>query len=265
MNALFPLWAGSTALLLIVLGVLLRPLLRGEFTVATSASTSTSKKGRLWRLGGAALVSLGLPIAALVVYLKVGNPRAAAEIVTGVGTVEPHPTTGVDVEAMVEGLAAKLREKPDDLQGWQMLARSREVQERYGDAAEAYRRAIALAVAPDQAPLRAKLQADLADALGSQQGGDLAGAPQEAIDAALAIDADQPKALALAGAAAVRRGDFAAARTHWRRLQGLLEPDSEMARRVADDLAKLDALPLASPAAPLAAPPAAPETTKPRR
>jgi cytochrome c-type biogenesis protein CcmH len=238
MNALFPLWAGSTTLLLLVLGVLLRPLLRAE-SVATTSPGSPRQVGRAWRLGAAALVSLALPIAALTVYLKVGNPRAAAEIVTGVGTVEPHPTTGVDVEAMVEGLAAKLREQPDDLQGWQMLARSREVQERYDDAAEAYRRAIALAGAPDLSPLRAKLQADLADALGSAQGGDLSGPAQAAIDAALALDPDQPKALALGGAAAVRRGDQVTARRHWTRLLGLLEPGSEMAQRVTDDLARL--------------------------
>ncbi|WP_343627683.1 hypothetical protein [Roseateles sp.] len=243
MNALFPLWAGSTTLLLLVLAVLLRPLLRADGEPTPSPGPAARQVGRGWRLGAAALVSLALPIAALTVYLKVGNPRAAAEIVTGVGTVEPHPTTGVDVEAMVEGLAAKLREKPDDLQGWQMLARSREVQERYGDAAEAYRRAIALAGAPDLLPLRAKLQADLADALGSAQGGDLSGPAQTAIDAALALDPDQPKALALGGAAAARRGDRVTARQHWTRLLGLLEPGSEMAQRVTDDLARLAGMP----------------------
>ena len=80
---------------------------------------------------------------------------------------------------------------------------------------------------------------DLADALGSAQGGDLSGPAQAAIDAALALDPDQPKALALGGAAAARRGDQVTARRHWTRLLGLLEPGSEMAQRVTDDLARL--------------------------
>ncbi|MDH0868410.1 c-type cytochrome biogenesis protein CcmI, partial [Mitsuaria sp. GD03876] len=218
MNALFPLWASATGMLLAVLAVLLWPLLR-ESGSSTGMAARTAG-GRWSRLGVAGVLSLGLPVAALAVYLEVGDPRAAAEETSGGGA--SHATEGVDVDAMVDRLAAKLAASPQDLQGWMVLARSREVQERYGDAVDAYRRAIALASGADQTQLRAKLQADLADAVGSQQGGDLGGPAQAAIDAALALDPDQPKALALAGAAAVRRGDTASARRHWTRLLGLL-------------------------------------------
>ena len=97
------------------------------------------------------------------------------------------------------------------------------------------------------------IQADLADTLGSQQQGDLGGPALAAIEAALALDPDQPKALALAGAAAVRQGDLALARRHWTKLQGLLEPGSDMAQRVGADLARL-----AEDAPPASARPAAP-------
>ena len=242
MNAMFPLWASATLLLLAVLAVLLRPLLRAEDEAP--AALDARRAGRWWRHGAAGVLSLALPVAALAVYLQVGDPRAAAEEATGGGAT--HATEGVDVDAMVDRLAAKLAAAPQDLQGWMVLARSREVQERYDQAAEAYRRAIALAAAPDQRHLRAKLHADLADALGSQQGGDLSGPAQAAIDAALALEPDQPKALALAGAAAVRRGDAPSARLHWARLLSLLEPGSDMAQRVSADLARLDGAPSAS-------------------
>lgn len=259
MNALFPLWASATGMLLVVLAVLLWPLLRGD-----EAATETpaprggrgGRAGRWWRHGTAGVLSLVLPVAALAVYLEVGDPRAAAQEAAGGGAT--HATEGVDVDAMVDGLAAKLAASPQDLQGWMVLARSREVQERYADAARAYRRAIALAAGPDQTQLRAKLQADLADAAGSQQGGDLGGPAQAAIDAALALDPDQPKALALAGAAAVRRGELDVARRHWTRLLGLLEPGSDMAQRVTEDLARLDGSAPSTPAAPAAT--AAPAT-----
>ena len=246
-----------------MLAVLLRSLLQGDerssdapdeafaAEVAVPAGSTRRARGAGWRQGTAAVLSLTLPVAALAVYLEVGDPRAAAEANTEGGAT--HATQGVDVEAMVEGLAARLQASPEDLQGWMVLARSREVQERYAEAATAYRRAIALATTPDQTLLRAKLQADLADTLGSQQQGDLGGPALAAIGAALALDPDQPKALALAGAAAVRQGDLALARRHWTRLQGLLEPGSDMAQRVGADLARL-----AEDAPPASARPAAP-------
>jgi cytochrome c-type biogenesis protein CcmH len=64
---------------------------------------------------------------------------------------------------------------------------------------------------------------------------------QAAIDAALALDPDHPKALALAGMAAYRQGDHALARRRWEHLHALLPPDSEAASRVEADLARLDA------------------------
>lgn len=194
---------------------------------------------RRWTGAGvAAVLSLGLPVAALALYLEVGDPRAAAVALNG---VDPgHATEGADVQGMVERLAARLRSQPRDLEGWMVLGRSLEVMARYGEANDAYERAIALADGPDQALLRARLHADRADALASARDGALDGPVQSALDASLALDPEQPKALALAGTAALRRGDTAVAADHWRRLLGLVEPESEMARRIAADLSQLE-------------------------
>lgn len=48
------------------------------------------------------------------------------------------------IRGMVEGLAARLEETPDDVEGWRRLARSREVLGEDEQAAEAYRRALEL-------------------------------------------------------------------------------------------------------------------------
>ena len=135
---------------------------------------------------------------------------------------------------MVSRLAARLRAQPDDVEGWIVLARSYEYLQRYDDAVVAYQKAMALA--PDQP----QLLADYADALASARDGDLGGPAQAAIDAALAIDPDHPKSLALAGMAAFKRGDLAQARQHWEKVLALLPPDSEAARKIAADLAQLD-------------------------
>ncbi|MEJ5988472.1 c-type cytochrome biogenesis protein CcmI [Ramlibacter sp. PS3R-8] len=200
---------------------------------ASQPSSRAQLAPRPWMgWGVAAALSIGLPAAALALYLQVGNPRAVA--VLAANQPEAHESGGVEMEVAVSRLAARLRTQPDDLEGWTVLARSLEFLQRYDDAAAAYQRA--LAIAPNQP----QLLADYADALGSARSGDLSGPAQAAIDAALAIDADHPKALALAGAAAFKRGDIAVARQHWEHLLSRLPPDSELAQLIGADLARLE-------------------------
>lgn len=187
----------------------------------------------------AAALALLMPVCALGLYLYVGDPRAAATIAQG--DAQTHANAGTDVEAMVSGLAARLAQSPDDLEGWIILARSYEVQEKFQDAARAYEQAIRAASQLQAAPpLQARLQADLADTLASLQDGSLDGPVQMALDAALRLDAQQPKALALSGTAALRRGDRDGAKGYWQRLLVLLEPGTDMAMRVQSDLQRLD-------------------------
>lgn len=94
---------------------------------------------------------------------------------------------------------------------------------------------------PEPAWEQARLWADMADALGSANNGSLASA-MDAINQALKLNPQQPKALALAGAAAVQIGEYAQAREYWQALLALLEPGSDVALRVQDDLMQLDLL-----------------------
>ena len=198
-----------------------------------------------WMAWGVALgLSLALPAVALLLYQRVGDPRAAAALAAG--PAGSHEPSGQALEQMVASLAARLQVQPADLEGWTVLARSYEVLQRYDDAALAYRKAIELA--PDQP----QLLADYADALGSARQGDLGGPAQEAIDAALAIDPRHPKALALAGMAAYQRGDAAEARARWEAVRGLLPPDSEALRDIEANLALLKS-PKTQPGPPVAA------------
>jgi cytochrome c-type biogenesis protein CcmH len=130
---------------------------------------------------------------------------------------------GPQLEGMVERLALRLRQQPGDAEGWAMLGRSYAVLGRFPEAMAAYRQLIALR------PRDAQAHADYADVLASAHGGELLGEPQRLIEQALALDPDNLKALALAGSAALRRGDMAAARGHWERALSLAEPGSELA------------------------------------
>lgn len=179
----------------------------------------------------AALLAL-LPGAAILLYLHLGNPVALWDA-SDMHALEDgqHELSVAQIEGMVNQLATRLQNKPDDPEGWSMLARSYTALQRYDDAAAAYAKAIALA--PDVAALRS----DYADVLASLSGGSLEGPAMEQIQRALALDADDPKGLALAASAAAERGETAQAIRYWEHLYRLLPPDSQTAARVAANLA----------------------------
>lgn len=171
------------------------------------------------RAGVAAILVALLPTAALVLYMRIGDPVAAA--IDGIdGTqVDAHMDSQGSLEFVVSGLAKRLRAQPNDAAGWAMLARSYAVLERTEDAVAAYRRAIALS------PTDPGLLADYADELATLRGGDLNGDAMQSIEAALAIDPNNAKALALAGSAAFDRHDYRQAEAYWMRLKAVASPE----------------------------------------
>jgi cytochrome c-type biogenesis protein CcmH len=180
----------------------------------------------------AAALALGLavPICALAVYVAVGNPRAL--LPQSAEGANAHGVSAQQFEAMVSRLAARLKENPEDAEGWMMLGRSYAVLGRFGEASEAYAKAVA------RTPRDAQLLADYADALAMAQGRTLQGEPEKILLRALAIDPNNVKALLLAGTAAFNRGDQAGAIRHWERVLGLLPAESDMVQRVQASIAE---------------------------
>ena len=195
---------------------------------------------RPWLPRASALVlAVLLPVAAWGLYVQVGDPQAAARLAQA--DAMGHSAGQAQVEAMVAGLAQRLQAQPDNLPGWVMLARSYETLERYADAVRAYQSALHTEQSQEmEAQDQARLWADLADAQASAHEGRLDGEAAVSIAQALRLNAQQPKALALAGSAALQAGDLRAAQRHWQTLLALLEPGSDIALRVQDDLLKLE-------------------------
>ena len=126
------------------------------------------------------------------------------------------------IRGMVEGLAAKLKENPQDRAGWLRLANAWKVLGENANAADAYAKADALA------PVDARLLADWAEAHVRQLS---AGAPPP--PAAVAVlqrleKAEPRNALALfyLGAASFAAGDKPAAAQRWKTLLALLPADA---------------------------------------
>ena len=194
------------------------------------ASAETPRGAR----GAALALGLAIPICALAVYLSVGNPSAV--LPQAAGGANPHGMTKAQFEAAVVRLAARMKDNPEDAEGWTMLARSYAVLGRFGEASEAYAKAAA------RMPRDAQLLADYADALAMAQGRTLQGEPEKIILRALAIDPDNVKALLLAGTAAFNRSDPRAAIRHWERVLGLLPKESDMIQRVQASIAEARSL-----------------------
>jgi len=205
----------------------------------------------LRRAGLAALMLALLPAAALGLYLKLGEPMAIPLLSGGsVGRASDHVLLESTPEIMVTRLAVRLAREPGDADGWMLLCRSYAVLGRYDDAVTACRRALALA------PNQPQWLADLADIEASAAGGDLNGAARATIDAALAADPANPKALSLAGSAAWDRHDYAAAADYWQRLAATPGLSAQTLAQARQNVAAARAR-LAAEAVPEAAPEAA--------
>jgi cytochrome c-type biogenesis protein CcmH len=187
--------------------------------------------------GVAVLVGLAVPACALAIYVLIGSPNAVDS------RADAHALSAGQIEDMVGRLAARLRENPEDADGWKMLGRSYAVLGRFPEAVDAYSKAAA------RAPRDAQLLADFADALAMARGQSLQGEPEQLIRRALEIDPQNLKALALAGTVAFDRKDFTAAADTWQRMLPLVPPDSEDARSVRGNVEEARKLAGAGPVA----------------
>ena len=178
----------------------------------------------------AAIAALAVPALAFGMYLAVGNPAATDARTLAATRSAPDEA---QIMAMVENLARKVRERPQDAQGWALLARSMAALGRFRESADAYDHLAKLE------PNDAQILADYADALGMAQGRTLLGRPYELTKEALRIDPRHKKALALAGTAAADSGDFAGAIAHWQALAAELPAESADRTQVQSILAEL--------------------------
>ena len=86
----------------------------------------------------AVILLLVLPLAAVLLYLKIGNPQA---IVNPDGVVSAEQMAS-DVEPLLKALRAKLEKSPDDAAGWALLGRTLMELQRPGEAVSAYENAV---------------------------------------------------------------------------------------------------------------------------
>jgi cytochrome c-type biogenesis protein CcmH len=192
------------------------------------AATTSSRSSYV----AAVVLAAALPVTALALYAAFGNPSALR--VTADATNPGAPKSHEEIVAVVETLAKRMKEHPEDPKGWRLLGRAYTAMGRFREAAAAFQEAA------KRGGEDASLLADWADAL-AMQNQSLEGEPSTLIARALALDPNDEKALSLAASAAFYRRDFDVAIAQWRKLQSLYPPASDEAKEVGSFIAEAEA------------------------
>ena len=189
-------------------GVIARMLLRAPL----SSEDSHRTKERRWVVTAFAVL---IPVLAGALYAHLSTwDWRAGDVLDANGQVNP--------EAIVAKLEAKLKENPNDVQGWLMLGRSYSTLGRTGRSFDAYNQAYELTQGENVDAITG-----VGEALVMIDETTLSGRAGQLFEQALAKDPGNAKALWYGGIAALRAGQTAVARD---RLQALLtkNPPSQL-------------------------------------
>lgn len=198
-----------------------------EASIAQAAQSFVPDKRLAWFL------LLALPVVAVSVYQRIGNPAAIAAVASSADVVNHADDQKLaEIESILTSLREKLEQAPDDAAGWALLARSYGKLHRYDVAIDSFEHAEKLN------PYDAQLLADYALVLAMANQRKIQGKPEQLLLKALSIDPHQPSALMLEASAAYERKDYKTAISLWERLQPDLEIGSAFAASVHDSLAK---------------------------
>jgi cytochrome c-type biogenesis protein CcmH len=163
--------------------------------VAEHAATTPEEASRRPLKPAAIAIAVLLPVAALVGYLLLGSPQALDPQAT-------RPNDEQQMRALVDQLAAHLKQKPEDPEGWALMGRALISLGHYERAAQSFARAVQLA--PENRELLVEFI----------------------------------KSLAVAGRAEFEQKNYAAAVGYWERILPFAPPESDFARTVAESIAE---------------------------
>ena len=167
-----------------------------------------------------------VPVLAVAFYTYLGQPDLIEGVKKQAAAPAGHSTTAKgkmgSVEEMVEKLAAKMKDKPDNAEGWFMLGRSYMSMGRYKEAVDALEKTNNLV------PNNPVVMLRYADALTMLRGGRLSGKPFELIKKAVEIKPDDQTGLWLLGLGYEEKGEYKKAISYWNLLIPLLKDNKSI-------------------------------------
>lgn len=185
-----------------------------------SKKINDEKVNRLTRLS----IIFIVPLFAVGLYAYLGQPDLIEGGKKQTATPAGHSSskTAATMEQMVDKLAAKLKENPDNAEGWFMLARSYMSMNRYPEAVKALEKTNELV------PNNPVIMLRYADALTMFNGGRISGKPFELIKRAVALKPNDQTGLWLIGMGYEEQGDYKKAISYWNLLLPLLKDNNSI-------------------------------------
>lgn len=210
-------WILAGVMSLLALGFVLVPILKPGM-------------GRKPLLIGA--LAVVIPLAAVLAYQQLGSPSAAtppamqpAMPSMQAGAMPPgHPDKSMmnmDLGQLADRLAEKLKNQPDNAEGWALLARTYVEVKRHKEALPAFEKAASLL------PKDPHLLADFADALAMSNGGKFDKKCEDLVNQALKLDPNHVKALMLRATMAFNAKRYADAIAAWEKILAVPGIDAE--------------------------------------
>ena len=187
-----------------------------EDTSAVDDPAAKAEKPAIWT---AVVLAVALPLGSMGMYMWVGQPEALNPL----ALKTPDQVDPKDLAKMAQTLAEKLKDKPDNLQGWVMLGRTYRTLENFDAALRAYDSALKLSADDD-------LKLERIEVIAMQRQGQFEGEPWNVIREILQRDPQHFGALLTAGSASYADGKFADALKYWEQARKPLDannPDLE--------------------------------------
>ncbi len=190
---------------------------------------------------------LGVPLLTVGLYTMLGSP----ELIDRQMQPQHQSAEGEmpSIPDMIKALVNRLKENPEDIQGWYMLGRTYMAVEDYPKAVMAYGKLYELAGDEPTVML------SYADALSMQGQGDMSGKPTELVRRAVELAPSDATALWMAGMVESQAGNNTKALVYLRKLIGILESPEDVAQvkmLIAQTEAKAGITPSDSGSAPVA-------------
>lgn len=211
-------WTIAVAVLFAAALITLSPLLRAP---------------SLWKPLALAMVFL-LPAATIGLYKQFGTPAALEMTRTPprqAAANEAHTSGAEEMDSMIAGLRARLTESPESLDGWILLARTLKSTQRFPEALEAIE--TANRIAPDNPTVMVDL---VETRIFMTADGRITPEMTETLQRALELQPGMQKALWLMGIASSQAGNEALAVEYWETLLEQVEPGSNVARSVQNQI-----------------------------
>lgn len=214
-----------------------RRLLAADGRAHDSPTTIDNNRGRTTMIA----VALAVPLLALGLYLLYGSPRLPDQPLAA--RLE-DPASDQNLAALVARVEARLREHPEEGEGWDVIAPVYLGWRRYNEAADAYTQAIRLLGES------AKRLSGKGQALVLAYNGVVTEEARQALERALALDQSMVEPRILLAIAKEQDGKFAEAIADWRALLAMADGNAPWREMVEKRIEAAEAQLAGKPSAP---------------